>query len=194
MELEEWRDIKGFEGLYQVSNTGLVRSLSRESRKKNRFVKEKLLSVKNQKGWYLTTRIRDNNGIWRTKRIHRLVYETFVGDISKGYTIHHKDFNCQNNRLENLEILSTKEHTKKHREANPNILEGIRTYNKYVRTNPILQYSMDGILLGVFSNAKEASKKTGVCQRDILLVANKVEWKPGKVRKQAGGYIWKIKE
>ena len=153
-----------------------------------------MLSIKNQKGWYLTARIRDNNGICRTKRIHRLVYETFVDDIPKGYTIHHKDFNCQNNRLENLEILSIKEHAKKHREANPNILEGMRQYNKYVRSKPIFQYSMDGVLLGIFNSSKDAGRKTGVCARNIAQVANKTEYKPGKVRKQAGGYIWKTKD
>jgi len=183
--MEEWRDVKGYEGIYRVSNCGGLIHY--------RDGKWQSLSIKNRYGWYLTIRL-FKDGKVETKRIHRLVYEAFVGEIPNGYAVHHKDFNRQNNRVENLEVLSKKEHTKKHCEANPNILNGMRMYNKYIRPRRIFQYSMDGALLGVFSNAQEAGRKTGVCARNISQVAHKTEWKPGKVRKQAGGYIWKEKE
>jgi len=186
MIMEEiWKDIKGYEGIYRISNFGNLMS--------SRSGKWRVMSNTNKKGWYFTVVLHKADAK-KTQRIHRLVYETFVGEIPKGFTIHHKDFNCQNNRIDNLELLSTKEHSKIHREVNPNIVEGMRTYNKYIRPLPIYQYSMDGVLLGVFNSAKEAGLKTGVCARNISQVVSKTEWKPGKARKQAGGYIWKTKE
>ena len=186
MELEEFRDIKGFENLYRISSYGTLMS--------NRSGKWRVLSNTNKKGGYLSVVLHDKDNKMYSTRIHRLVYENFVGKIPKGYTIHHIDFNRQNNRLSNLELLSVKEHAKKHREANPNIVNGMKMYNKFIKTNPIYQYSMEGVLLGIFNTAAEAGRKTGVCARNIAQVANKTEYKPGKTRKQAGGFIWKIKE
>ena len=47
-------------------------------------------------------------------------------------------------------------------------------------------------IIDEFVNGANASKKSGVCQRNILQVANQDEYKPGLTRKQAGGYIWKF--
>lgn len=76
----------------------------------------------------------------------------------------------------------------------PQIITGICDYNKYERPKHILQYNMENHFIAEYANAKIASQLTGVCQRNILQVANKDEYKPGKIRTQAGGYIWKIKE
>lgn len=51
----------------------------------------------------------------------------------------------------------------------------------------------EGAIIREFHNSTEASLKTGVCQRNILQVANKEEYKPGLTRKQAGGFIWELK-
>lgn len=187
MELnEEWRDIKGFEGLYMIGNYGTLLSNKRGC--------WRIMSVINKTGWYLTVILKDKDGKRHTRRIHKMVYETFIGKVPDGYNIHHKDGNRQNNYVGNLVAITEKEHHAIHAALNPNIYEGMRQYNKYVRPKPILQYSMEGVLLGVFNSAKDAGRKTGVCARNIAQVANKTEYKPGKVRKQAGGYIWKIKE
>ena len=50
----------------------------------------------------------------KTKKIHRLVYQAFVGAIPKGYDIHHKDFNKNNNSVSNLICITHKEHARLH--------------------------------------------------------------------------------
>ena len=52
---------------------------------------------------------------------------------------------------------------------------------------------MNGHFIAEYANGEIASMYTGVCARNILQVADGTEYKPGKVRKQAGGYIWKYK-
>lgn len=177
--VEEWKWIKGFEGAYSISNTGKIRHKSRE------------MSVKNSKGWYLTVRLYDGE-IWHTKRIHRLVYETFVGEIPKGYHIHHIDENKQNNNLDNLKMLSSKEHLSI--SANkPSTYASMVYRNKYGQKH-ILQFSLDGKFIKEYISACEASKVTGVCSRNITQVAKKEPFnKSGSCRKQAGGYIWRFK-
>ena len=102
--------------------------------------------------------------------------------------------NLKQIRVENLIAITEKEHHAIHASLNPNILEGMRHYNKYVRPEKILQYSLDGEFIAEYANGHDAHLTTGVCQRNILQVAHKTEWKPGKIRKQAGGFIWKIKD
>jgi hypothetical protein len=67
-------------------------------------------------------------------------------------------------------------------------------YNKFVRPKIIEQLSFDGSILAEYPNSEEAKKATGVCHRNILQVANQTEYKPGKTRKQAGGYVWRFKD
>ena len=184
-DYEDYKGIKGFED-YMIGDRGTLLS-----RKRGCW---RIMSMTNKTGWYLTIILRGKNGKRKTKHIHQLVYEAFVGDVPKGYHIHHKDGNMQNNRVENLVAITEKEHHAIHAAQNPNIYSGMRYYNKYIKTVPILQFSLDGEFIAEYANGHDAHLATGVCQRNILQVAHKTEWKPGKVRKQAGGYIWKIKE
>lgn len=183
---EQWKDVNGFEGMYMIGNHGTLLSNKRGC--------WRIMSITNKNGWYLSIRLKDRKGKYHTKRIHHLVYEAFVGDIPAGYDVHHKDGNKQNNCVENLLAISENEHHTIHASENPNIYEGMRYYNKYVKTIPIFQYSLDGTFIAEYPNGHEAHIATGVCQRNILQVAHKTEYKPGKIRKQAGGYIWKLKE
>ena len=63
-------------------------------------------------------------------------------------------------------------------------------YNKYIRPKTIHQFTKYGEYIKSFANSKEAHDDTGVCQRNILQVANGEEYTPGKRRYSAGGYIW----
>ena len=168
----------------------------------------------NKNGWYLTVNLFNSENKRKTERIHRLVYETFVGKIPKGYQIHHKDGNKQNNMLENLVMLTPKEHTLETIKQNPHCLDGMIAYNKgriiddgrkrYAKSKEpksrfkygkILQYSLDGEFINSYTNAADAYRDTGVCQRNILQVANKEPYNDkGSVRKQAGGYIWRFEK
>lgn len=184
---EIWKDIKGFEGFYQISNKGRLASFYRGG--------FHILSNKNSNGGYFSVVLHGDKGKRKSTRIHRLVYETFVGEIPKGkkYHIHHINGNKQDNRLENLIYLSSSEHQQKHIKENPQILNGMINYNKHIRPKRIEQYGLDGKYIATYENSCDASVSTGVCQRNILQVANKEPYnKNGKIRKQAGGFIWKF--
>lgn len=185
--VEEWKWVDGFEGLYQISSHGRLKSF-------RRCKEGYILSQNNQDGWYFTVVLVNEDGVHHTRRIHRLVAEAFIGKIPPGYHVHHKDDNKQNNHVENLEIIHPVKHRKKTEFAHPKIITGMNNYNKYEKPTRIQQFDLDGHFIAEYANAKIASRFTGVCSRNILQVASKDEYKPGKIRKQAGGYVWKLKE
>ena len=108
--MEIWKDIQGFEGLYEVSNYGQVRSKTREvkrSDKKRGFYKSKTKALnKDNKGYLRVTICKD--GTPKTFKVHRLVASNFIGNI-EGFDINHIDGNKQNNLVSNLEICTTKQ-------------------------------------------------------------------------------------
>lgn len=185
---EHWKWIKGFEGLYQISDCGRVKSYWRN---KNGA----LLSAKNSKGWYLSVQLCRGGGNKVTSRIHVLVTEAFIGEIPDGYEVHHKDDNKQHNYVGNLEILETKQHKILTLLEHPECIQGMCNAAKYTLRTPIKQYTLDGFFVAEYANASIAEQYTGVCGRNILQVANKEPFnKKGSVRKQAGGYMWKFAE
>jgi hypothetical protein len=184
--MEEWKDIKGFEGMYQISDKGRLRSFKK-------MVQPLILSVKNSKGWYLSIILcRDRKRV--TVRIHRLVAEAFVPNPEGKPEVNHKDGNKQNNDASNLEWVTDRENVIHAVKQVPSMLSGINHYNKFVRPKPVQQLSLSGNILAEFPTAKEAQRATGVCRRNILQVANKTEYKPGMMRKQAGGFVWRFKD
>lgn len=92
----EWRDIPGYEGLYQVSNTGLIYSLRLN----------KVLSLKPQKSGYVPVQLR-KDGRGKHTRIHCLVMLAFVGPSE--LHVNHKNGIKTDNRLENLEYVTRSE-------------------------------------------------------------------------------------
>lgn len=122
-----------------------------------------------------------------------MVSEHFIGDRPRGYQVHHKDGNKQNNIVSNLEYIHPKRHRKETEKTHPQVVTGIVNYNKYEKPRKICQYTKDGVLLATYVNGEVASRMTGICQRNILQVANKEPFNnKGGIRKQAGGYIWKL--
>ena len=182
---EEWKWIDGYNGLYQISNMGRLKS----------FHKSKegiILSNTNKNGWYFTVNLKNSDKKRKTERIHVLVAKTFIGEIPKGFHVHHKDGNKQNNIVTNLEIIHPSKHWHKTEKNNPNVINGLNNYNRYIKPRKIQQYSKDGILLAEYVNGEVASRMTGICQRNILQVASGEPFNSkGSVRKQAGGYVWK---
>jgi NUMOD4 motif./HNH endonuclease. len=179
---EEWRDVKGFEGLYQISNMGNLKHYTK--RFGWRITKET-----NKNGWYFTHVLKDSKGFSHTYRLHRLVAQTFIGGIPKGYHVHHKDGNKQNNRVDNLEIIHPAKHVAETYKQNKRLFEGMNRYNRYVRPKRVIQYTLAGDFIAEYANATLASNYTGVCQRNILQVASGEQG-----RKQAGGFVWKFAE
>lgn len=97
---EIWKDIKGYEGLYQISNLGRVKSL--------RFNKEMIMKIHIPKNnWYPVIHLR-KNGVSKTIKIHRIVAQTFILNPNNLPIVNHKDENKTNNCVDNLEWCSRK--------------------------------------------------------------------------------------
>lgn len=102
---EIWKDIKGYEGLYQVSNFGRVRCLERLTKNKwgNYYRKSIILKPLVLSKGYLGVRLYDSNKNVRTLRIHRLVAEAFISNPYNYPQVNHKDEDKTNNCVVNLE-------------------------------------------------------------------------------------------
>lgn len=98
---EIWKDIKGYEGLYQVSNLGRVRSFF-NSRTHKLTDTPVLRTPGNLRAGYLNL-ILCKNGKRKTVMIHRVVAETFIPNPDNKRTVNHIDGNKTNNRVDNLE-------------------------------------------------------------------------------------------
>lgn len=110
---EVWKDVKGYEGLYQVSNFGRVRSLSRTigNRYKRgiRVVREQRILKPCQKDNYYLYVSLTKNRKRNNKYIHRLVADAFISKIDGKDVINHKDYDVTNNSADNLEWVTQKE-------------------------------------------------------------------------------------
>ena len=159
---EKWNDIKGFEGYYQVSTTGRVKSLDRDvkctSKLGNEFISHKegriLKPTPNSNGYLSVVLAKD--GETRTSPIHRLVAETFIPNPQNLNTVHHINGNHQDNRVENLEWIDCEEHNRIH---------GIAAKTVYV-------YTKDLQLLLTFNSTKEAARELGISQGNVVLTCN----------------------
>ena len=101
--MELWKDIQGYEGYYQVSNEGRVKSLERdvEWRGTIRHQSERILKESTHNRGYKRVRLCDGKS--NIKLVHRLVAEAFIPNPNNYPMINHKDENPSNNRVENLE-------------------------------------------------------------------------------------------
>lgn len=144
---EVWKDVVGFEGLYQVSNKGRVKSL------RNNII---LKPYAQKNGYYVV--VLCVNAKHKTVSIHHLVYDAFIGERPRGsvrgdskkcMVINHKDENRLNNCVENLEVISHYD----------NILYGTSKQRQIEKLSiPLYQYSLDGNLIKKWSNSKECDK------------------------------------
>lgn len=115
--IEEYREVKGYEGLYEVSNFGNVKSLKRKGCKNDRLLKQGI-SVR-----YLSVQLFKNK-IAKTYNVHKLLAIAFLNHVPDGYKIvvDHIDNNPLNNRLDNLQLIT-------HRE---NIGKDLKGSSKYI--------------------------------------------------------------
>lgn len=125
--MEEWKDVVGYEGYYQVSNMGRVKSLKRVTN--NQFCKQDyfLKQTKTNAGYLKVILIRNSK---RTnKNIHRLVAETFIDNSNKLPCVNHKNGNKQDNRVENLEWVNFKQNIEHAIRNELKKSRGIKMYN-----------------------------------------------------------------
>lgn len=108
--MEQWKDVLGYEGIYQISNFGNVKRLSIVLH--NRFYKEKLLTICHNSGTgydFVCLRKNDKD---KNFSVHRLVAQTFIPNPNNLSDVNHIDGNKQNNSIENLEWCSRSDNLK----------------------------------------------------------------------------------
>ena len=183
--MEEFRDIKGYEGLYKVSNLGRVRSLDRKVHnylKKGRILRQSIM----KEGYCTVALCMDTQN---TVLVHRLVAEAFIQNLENKPQVNHKNCKKTDNNLENIEWCTRSENMK-HAFKNglltiPSTL-GRRGYDWPVRKD-IIQYTIDGEFIKEYPSAVEASRDTGIGRSNINSVCC------GRT-KTAGGFAWKHKK
>ena len=162
--MEVWKDIKGYEGLYQVSNLGRVKSLDYKC-----TGKERLLSAGKGKDGYLHVVLcKDRKK--KTCSVHRLAAEAFIPNPYGLPQVNHKDEIKTNNVVTNLEWCDNKYNS------------NYGTRNERI-SKPVYQYTKDGSLVRSYPSAIEAERKSGYHQGHISACCL------GK-RKQHKGFIW----
>ena len=160
--MEEWRDIKGYEGKYQVSNLGRVRSLNYRGNTN----KEHILKATMTRQGYLRIQL-SKNGKSKSKFVHRLVAETFIPNIKNKPQINHKDGNKINNNVKNLEWCTCSENVK-HAFDNglkkpTKYYEGKHAYHKMKKVKCITTNK-------IFNSIREASKYYNCDENKIGMV------------------------
>lgn len=112
MENEKWKDIKGYEGLYQVSNTGKIKSISHYTRNNvnggKRLTKGRILSQYKMPNGYLQVQL-SKNQIREKHYVHRIVASAFLRNEENLSDVNHIDGDKDNNAVENLEWCSHKD-------------------------------------------------------------------------------------
>ena len=108
-EQERWKPIAGFEGHYEVSDRGRVKSLRRRDVRGNRL-RERIMRSRRKSNGYLTVALRRDHRL-TSVHIHRLVLEAFVGPCPEGHETRHRDGSRDNNRLGNLHWGTRRENT-----------------------------------------------------------------------------------
>lgn len=188
---EEYRDIEGYEGLYQVSNLGNVKSLERMKWNGRGYQKvpERILKPRKNGYGYLQVNL-NKEGKKSTYRVHRLVAEAFLENSENLPEVNHKDECKTNNNVSNLEWC-TREYNINFGTRNKRVAEsntGNPKMSKALTNNPKKSKPVIGInkvsgLILEFPSAMEAERQTGTHQGHICKCCK------GKL-KSAGGFYW----
>ena len=165
---EIWKDIKDYEGIYQVSNFGRIKN------------KTKILSPQISNCGYLRIILKNKH-----YSVHRLVAETFIPNFKNKPQVNHIDGNKTNNSVTNLEWVTDSEnqiHNYKNLQFKPSMLN--KKGKNHVASKNIYQFDKNNNFIKEWTSIVEASKTLNICACNITQCAK-------GDRKTAGGFIWK---
>lgn len=203
---EIWKDVPGYEGYYQVSNMGRVRSLDRtipHPRLYRQFVKGRILKQKAVKDFNRTTgdamiSLQVALAMENTTHYHnvrRLVYTAFKKKIDfrkDGLYVINKDGDGYNNRLTNLELASKSKKQRRSIETGRQNFEYLKTIDRSTwkkntsKNIPVNQYTLKGKLVWKFASIREAHRMTRIDEKGISQAAK------GFYNGIWSGYKWKF--
>ncbi len=154
--MELWKDITGYEGLYQVSNLGRVKSLDRQVKSKNGSIaakKGKLLKQTKRTKGYLCVNL-SSNGKSKCIEVQRLVALEFLPNYSGKPCVNHKDENKENNCYQNLEWVTYKENN----EYGSRIEKASKARINGKLSKKVYQYTLDGTLINEYPSVAEVKR------------------------------------
>jgi hypothetical protein len=178
--IEIWKDIQGYEGLYQVSSLGRIRS--------NKGIRKQSVS---NRGYMLVGLCRYN--VPKTYLVHRIVAKAFIANVQNKPEINHIDGNKQNNSIKNLEWVSRKENEQHsfHVLNHPMPIVTQKYKGKYGkehnRSRVVLQYSQNGEYIRQWDSLMDIERQLGIPHGNVSHCC------AGKVH-SAGNFIFKYKQ
>lgn len=185
MKGEIWKDIEGYEGLYQVSNMGRVKSLNY-----HRTGKERILKLRKNRGGYLRV-VLHKDGKGKDYYVHRLAANAFLENSKNLPQVNHIDQNKENNCINNLEFCSSKYNCnygdRSERQAEK--MRGKKQSEEHVRkcaekrSKPVIGIDKVTGLIVEFPSAKEAERQLGIANQSICACCK------GRL-KSTGGFYW----
>lgn len=171
--MEQWSPVIGYEGLYEVSNEGNVKSLNYRH-----TGREKLLKPQTDKDGYLYVAL-CKDGKVKVKKIHRLVAQAFIPNPNGFTEVNHKDENPANDNVSNIEWCD--------RKYNNNY--GTRTQRvTEARSKKVYQYSLNGELVAIWSSTREVGRNGFDQGAVVKCCSNKYHREGNNIYKN---YIWK---
>lgn len=179
---EIWRDIEGYEGQYQVSNLGRVRSVERQVRKWNGFktIRESFLKQKLGKNGYVQVTL-CKDGRMKTYLAHRLVAKAFIPNSENKPYIDHINTIKTDNRTDNLRWVTRKEneqnplsilHRSEWQKGGKNGMYG-KFGKEHNRSIPIVQLTMDGKYIRDWECTRQVERELGFPSNNICSVLRK---------------------
>lgn len=177
---ETWKDIKNFEGMYQVSNLGRVRSVDRFDNM-GRLRKGNIKVARDNGHGYLAVQMYKDNQ-QKIRYVHRLVAQTFLDNPDNKPEVHHIDSDRGNNVIDNLQWVTSKENNSfpEHIESmkkNPKWLENSRSAMSKARDKAIIinsyrtKFTRGGVSLE-FNSLAEGARQLGLDKGNATRVAN----------------------
>ena len=162
-----WKDIKGYEGVYEISNNGIIRRVIDHAPKKQHL---------DNVGYYAVSLWKD--GVGKLIRVHRLLAEAFIPNPLNLPCINHKDENRANNSLDNLEWC-----TKAYNNTYGGKIDRMRSKKK----KSILQKDRKGNVVKEWDSIKSAAATLGINETQISRYAR------GVIRGLYNGFYWEYK-